>query len=66
MNSVILRFSAVLLHILANVLIVVYFTDFDLTGSWLKFIGFILLILVLLFLFIRHIVSFINFIKSRQ
>lgn len=66
MNPLIFRFSALLLHILANVLIVIYFTDFDLTGSWVKFIAFIVMIIVLLFLFIRHIISFINFIKSRQ
>jgi len=65
MNAFVLRTIAIVLHAVANFLLVTYLLNADITGSWLYFTGFIVLIAVLLFLFIKHLVSYIYFIKTK-
>ena len=66
MNNLLLRTGAILLHAIANFLLVNYLVnEFDLTGKWILFIGFILLLLVLLYLFVKHVVSYIYFLKTK-
>ena len=65
MNPLLLRTAAILLHAVANFLLITTLYNYDLTGSWLKFIGFIILVLFLLFLFIKHLLSYIYFIKTK-
>jgi uncharacterized MAPEG superfamily protein len=65
MNDFVLRTAALLLHAAANIFIVTYLFKYDITGSWVFFIGFITLLLLLLFLFIKHLLSYIYFIKNK-
>jgi hypothetical protein len=65
MNSPAIRTVLLLLHVAANFLLVNYLLRYDITGKWVYFIGFILLLFLLLFLFIKHMVSYIYFIKSK-
>jgi hypothetical protein len=60
-----LRLLAILLHALLNFIAISYLTDLDITGSWLLFAGVVLVVLVLLYLFLKHVFSFILFLKSR-
>ena len=64
MNNLTIRTAAIIFHALLNIFIVSYLMDYDISSSWLAFLGFVLLLLVLLLLFIRHLLSFIHFIKS--
>ena len=64
-NSMITRIAAIIVHALINIIIISRLTDYDLTGSWLSFFGFVLLLLILFFLFIKHLVSVIHFIKNK-
>lgn len=63
-NSLFFRVAALIIHTILNIVIVSKLTDFDLTGSWLGFFGFLILLLLLIFLFIKHLLSFIYFIKN--
>lgn len=65
MNALLLRTVAILLHATGNFLLVTFLLSYDITGSWVFFIGFIVLLLLLLFLFIKHTVSYIYFIKTK-
>jgi hypothetical protein len=65
MNNFFLRILALLLHAAANFLVVTWLLNFDITKKWLYFIGFVALLLALLYLFIRHITSFIYFLKTK-
>jgi len=65
MNNTSLRTAAILLHAIINFLLVNWLVNFDVTSKWLFFIGFIIFLLLLLFLFVKHIISFIYFIKSK-
>jgi hypothetical protein len=65
MNSIFLRVAALLLHAVANFVLVNYLVNFDIAGKWVYFIGFIVLLLILIYFFIRHIVSFVYFIKTK-
>jgi hypothetical protein len=65
MNSLFIRVTALLLHAIANFVLVSYLLNYDLTGKWVTFAGFVVLIFVLVYLFIRHIVSFIYFVKTK-
>lgn len=65
LRPLILRLLAVILHALLNFIAVSYLLDFDITGSWLVFIGFVLLVFLLVSLFLRHVISFIQFIKNQ-
>ena len=64
-NQFILRIFAIILHAILNFIAVSYITDMDLTGSWIVFIGFLLVLVFLTFLFIKHLVSFINYITNK-
>lgn len=65
MNTLFLRTTAILLHAAANFIVVSWLMGFDISAKWLSFTGFIIVLLALLYLFIRHIVSFIYFLKTR-
>ena len=65
MNSLFLRVGALLAHVILNIVIVAYATDYDVSGSWLAFIGFLILLFILLALFLKHLISFIQFIKTK-
>ena len=64
MNSLIWRTTAILLHAAANFFLISFLFRYDITGSWIGFIGFIVLALVLLYLFIKHLISFLYFLKK--
>ena len=64
MNPLVLRTLAILLHAAANYVLVTMLFNYDISGSWLYFIGFIVIMLVLLFLFLKHLFSYIYFIKT--
>lgn len=64
MNSILYRTVALVMHAVLNLVIISYLVRFDTTGSWVNFTAFIAAMLVLLILFIKHLVSFIYFIKS--
>lgn len=64
MNSILYRTVALVMHAVLNLVIVSYLVRLDTTGSWVNFTAFIAAMLVLLILFIKHLVSFIYFIKS--
>lgn len=66
MNNTLLRLALLLGHIIANVVLVAWFTSYDITGSWLSFLVFVAAMMVLLFLFIRHLLLFIQFLKNRS
>ncbi|WP_046367280.1 hypothetical protein [Flavihumibacter petaseus] len=53
-----LRFAALLFHAFASFLVVNYFLNMDLSGSWLLFSVFVLVVGVLVFLFLKHVVYF--------
>ncbi len=64
MNSILFRTAALVMQAVLNLVIVSYLVRFDTTASWVNFTAFIAALLVLLILFIKHLVSFIYFIKS--
>jgi hypothetical protein len=64
-HKLLLRTIALILHAGLNVLLVTWFTNYDITESWLLTIIFILLVLLLAALFIYHLLSFIQFLKTR-
>ena len=65
MNTLLLRTFFLLLHAVANFLIVTTLLNYDLTGSWLYFTAFIAIVLLLIIIFVKHILSYINFIKTK-
>jgi hypothetical protein len=65
MNKLLIRAGALVLHAAANFFLVTYLTNFDITGSWLAIAGFIIVMGVLLVLFIKHILSFLYFVKTK-
>ena len=65
MNQVAIRTILLILHATANFILISWVYNFDLTGSWLRFFGFIAGVLLLLFLFIKHLLSYIYFIKTK-
>ena len=65
MNTFFFRTGAILLHAVLNVILVTWITNFDITGSWLAVIGFMILLFLLLVLFLKHILSFITYIKTK-
>ena len=66
MNNTLLRLALLLGHIILNVVLVAWITTYDISGSWINFLVFIVLIMVLLFLFIRHLLLFIQFLKNKS
>ena len=65
MNVFLLRTAAIVLHVAASIILVTFLFNYDITGSWVFFIGIITLLLLLLFLFIKHLLSYIYFIKNK-
>ncbi len=65
MNQFALRTVLIILHAAANFILITILLDYDISGSWVRFIGFIALALLLLFLFIKHLLSYIYFIKTK-
>ena len=63
-NRLSVRIAALLLHAVLNFIIITWLTNFDLTGSWLVFIAFAMIVFVLIYFFLRHIVSFVQFLKN--
>lgn len=58
------RIAALLFHALLNFIAVTYLTNFDVTGSWLRFAGFVLAVFALFYFFLRHLFSFVLFLKN--
>lgn len=65
MSLLLIRTFLLALHVVANVALVTYLVSFDLTGGSLRFVLFILIMAILVLLFARHLISFIQFIKSQ-
>ena len=65
MNNWVIRLFAILLHAALSIILVSYLIDYDITGRWITFIGFIILLLALFYLFVRHLISFYYFIKTK-
>jgi len=65
MNKLLFRTLILILHTLLNVFILTYVMDYDLTGSWLRIILFVLLVLALLYFFLLHIVAYYKFVKPK-
>ena len=65
LNSFILRVAALIIHAILNFIAISYMINFDITGSWIKFIAFTLVVFAMFYLFLLHIVSFINFLKQK-
>jgi len=66
MNPLLLRTIALLVHAALSLLIANWLLNFDITSRWLYFAGFIIVLLILLYFFVRHIISFLYFIKTNQ
>lgn len=64
MNPFLIRTFFLVVHIVANIALVSYLVNFDLGESSLRFVLFILIMAILVLLFAKHLISFIQFIKS--
>ena len=64
-NETLYRVVAISLHMFLNFILISYLMSFDWTASWLRFAGFLAIVLVLFLLFVKHLLSFITFIKSK-
>ena len=64
-NSLTLRIFSIVLHAVFNFIIVSYLTDFDLTGSWIVFTGFLIVVFFLSYVFLKHLAIFIHYIKNK-
>lgn len=65
MNNLFTRTAAILIHAILNFIIISRLYNYDITGSWLLFFTFIIVVLALLYLFVRHLISFMYFIKTK-
>ena len=65
MNSMLLRLVLLLLHAFINFALVSWLLNFDITGSWLAVGAFVIGVLLLMVVFIRHLLSFFSFLKTR-
>jgi len=65
MNNLAIRTIVLILHALLNFIVISYILDYDITGSWMRMILFSLLFITLLYFFVRHIISYIQFVKSK-
>ena len=65
MNNTLIRTVLLILHALLNFFIISYIMDFDITGSWLRVILFVLLLMVLLYFFILHAIHYGKLLKSK-
>jgi hypothetical protein len=59
------RTSAIILHALANFIILSQLMSFDITGGWLPFALFVLVAIILLALLALHLLSFIRFLQLK-
>lgn len=59
------RLLLLLLHAFVNIVLLSNLYRFDITGSWFRLTAFLVLVVFLLILFITHLVTFINFLKSK-
>lgn len=59
------RVALLILHAVANFLLISWLVNFDISGSWLGFFAFILVCLLLLSFFIMHLYAFFVFIKTK-
>ena len=66
MNQMMLRTAAIILHAVANFIVVSVLLNYDISGSWVVFLGFVAVVLVLVYLFIRHLLSYIYYIKTKN
>ena len=64
MNKLLFRVVAILLHVIINFILISYLVSFDLTGSWIRFFLFLFLVIILVGLFVKHLLSFLLFVKS--
>jgi hypothetical protein len=65
MNNLAIRTIVLILHALLNFIVISYTLDYDITGSWMRMVLFSLLFLTLLYFFVRHIISYVQLIKSK-
>jgi len=65
MNGLFFRIAALIANVLLNVIVISYLTDYDITGSWKAVFGFLAVLFLLMAIFITHLVSFINYIKTK-
>jgi hypothetical protein len=65
MDNYVIRIAAIIAHVLLNIVIISFLTDFDITARWITTIAFVLIIFLLFVMLIKHIVSFINYIKTK-
>ena len=65
MNSILLRVILLLLHALINFALISWLMNFDITGSWLAVGVFVIGVLLLMVVFIRHLLSFFSFLKTK-
>lgn len=66
MNTLFFRTAILLVHILLNFIVVSWFLKFDISGSWVSIVVFIIGLIVLMWVFIRHIISYLSFIKLNR
>ncbi|KIC95838.1 hypothetical protein [Flavihumibacter solisilvae] len=64
-DAIYLRVVLLFLHALINFIFISWLTDFDITGSWLTVIGFAFLVLLVIGTIMAHVISFINYIKTK-
>ncbi len=64
-KQILYRLLIIILHAIANFLLISWLMNFDISGSWLGFFAFVLVCLLLLSLFIMHLYSFVVFIKTK-
>jgi len=64
LSNKIFRTLAIAVHALLNFFLTTWMFRYDITGSWMGFVLFLILCLLLLLLFIKHLVSFIKYLQS--
>jgi undecaprenyl pyrophosphate phosphatase UppP len=65
MKNVSFRIIALLLHVVVSFLCINWFLNFDITGKWIFFIGFIIVLLALMYLLVKHVIAFLYFLKTK-
>ena len=65
MDAIYLRVGAMLAHVILNIIITSWIVNFDISASWLRVAGFAAVLFILLVLFIIHLISFINYLKTK-
>ena len=65
LNGFIFRVAAIIVHAILNFIAISYMVNFDISGSWVRFVAFTLVVFAMFYVFLLHIVSFINFLKNK-